>query len=250
MSRGCRRCDLTEANLHAAAGPGEWSVTEIAAHLRSCADVWGEAIETIAATGHPAIRAISPATWIKNTGYRGLAFASSWQAFSKQRGQLIALLGQLPDQGWSRTATVLEGGRPLKLTVHRYADRLARHERTHWKQPAKMVKTANVADGPLIRTCSSGRTLFQKLRLPAPSRWTQHALPRMAVHCLLGTARFQREEVRGIAPRRPLDWRRSAHVRTVAFLLGWHGLGATWEGRHRQLRGLELGQVGGPDCVG
>ena len=32
--------DLTEAELHAAPEPGEWSVTEIAAHLRSCADVW------------------------------------------------------------------------------------------------------------------------------------------------------------------------------------------------------------------
>jgi DinB superfamily len=45
--------DLTEAELHAAPEPGEWSVTEIAAHLRSCADVWGQAIEAIAVTDHP-----------------------------------------------------------------------------------------------------------------------------------------------------------------------------------------------------
>jgi DinB superfamily len=132
--------DLTEAKLHAAPEPGEWSVTEIAAHLRSCADVWGEAIETIVATAHPTIRAVSPTTWIKSTDYRELAFASSLQAFRKQRDQLLALLGQLPDQGWSRTATVLGGGRPLELTVHSYAHRLARHERAHWKQVAKTVR--------------------------------------------------------------------------------------------------------------
>ncbi len=132
--------DLAEAKLHAAPEPGEWSVTEIAAHLRSCADVWGEAIETIAATDHPTIRAVSPTTWIKSTDYRELAFASSLQAFRKQRNQLLALLGRLPDQDWSRTATVLGGGRPLELTVHSYAHRLARHERTHWKQVAKTVR--------------------------------------------------------------------------------------------------------------
>lgn len=132
--------DLTEARLRAAPEPGEWSVAEIAAHLRSCADVWGEAIEMIAVTGHPTIRAVSPVTWIKATDYGELAFASSWQAFSKQRDQLLALLGDLPDEGWSRSATVLGGGRPSELTVHSYGDRLARHERTHWRQVAKTVR--------------------------------------------------------------------------------------------------------------
>ena len=132
--------DLTEAKLRAAPEPAEWSVTEIAAHLRSCADVWGQAIETIAVTDHPTIRAVSPTTWIQSTDYRELAFASSFQAFTKQRDQLLDLLGQLPDQGWSRSATVLGGGRPLELTVHSYADRLARHERTHWRQVAKTVR--------------------------------------------------------------------------------------------------------------
>ena len=131
--------DLTESKLHAAPEPGEWSVTEIAAHLRSCADVWGKAIEMIATTDHPTIRAVSPTTWIKTTDYRELAFASSLRTFREQRDWLLALFIHLPDQGWSRTATVLGGGRPLELTVHSYASRLARHERTHWRQLAKTV---------------------------------------------------------------------------------------------------------------
>ncbi len=132
--------DLTEDELRAAAEPGQWSVTEIAAHLRSCADVWGRAIETIATTDHPTLRAVSPTTWIKSTDYRDLAFAPSWQAFGKQRDRLLALLGHLPDQGWSRTATVVGGGRPLELTVHSCADRLARHERAHCRQVATTVR--------------------------------------------------------------------------------------------------------------
>jgi hypothetical protein len=76
--------DLSESRLHAAPEPGEWSVAEIAAHLRSCADVWGRAIETIAATDHPTIRAVSPRTWIKRTDYRELALASSLQACQRR----------------------------------------------------------------------------------------------------------------------------------------------------------------------
>jgi hypothetical protein len=132
--------DLTEAQLHSSPEPGEWSVTEIAAHLRSCADIWGAAIETIVGTDRPTIRAVSPTTWIRSTDYRELAFASSLQAFMTQRDRLVALLGRLPDRGWSRSAMVLGGGRPFELTVHSYADRLARHERTHWRQVAKTVK--------------------------------------------------------------------------------------------------------------
>jgi hypothetical protein len=132
--------DLTEAQLHARPEHGEWSVTEIAAHLRSCADVWGGVIETIVATDHPTIRAVSPTTWIRSTDYRELAFAPLLQAFTTQRDRLVALLESLPDEGWSRSATVLGGGAPLQLTVHSYAARMARHERTHWRQVAKTVK--------------------------------------------------------------------------------------------------------------
>lgn len=147
---------LTESRLRAAPEPGEWSVTEIAAHLRSCADVWGQAIEMIAATDHPTIRAVGPATWIKSTNYGELAFASSVQAFREQRQQLLALLGHLPDQGWSRTATVLGGGRPLELTLHSYANRLARHERTHWRQVAKTVRALLDKPAPVDKPAPAG----------------------------------------------------------------------------------------------
>lgn len=56
----------------------------------------------------PALRVLGPTTArSKSTDYRELAFASSLQAFGQQRDQLLALLVDLPDQGWSRTATVL-----------------------------------------------------------------------------------------------------------------------------------------------
>jgi hypothetical protein len=131
---------VTASQLQVAPEPGEWSVAEVLAHLRSCADVWGDAIETIVVTDHPVIRAVSPTTWIKTTDYREIDFAPSLQAFTRQRDRQLALLGYLPNEGWLRSATVLGGGNPLELTVRSYANRLARHERTHWRQVAKTVK--------------------------------------------------------------------------------------------------------------
>lgn len=130
----------TEAQLHTSPEPDEWSVTEILAHLRACADMWGGAIGTIVATDHPTIRTVNPTTWIESTDYHDLGYSPSLQAFTKQRDRLLVLLGQLSKQDWSRRATVLGAGKPLKWTVHSYADRLARHERTHWRQLAKAVR--------------------------------------------------------------------------------------------------------------
>ena len=53
---------LTEDQLHAAPGPGEWPANDVLAHLRACADVWGKYIAAILAEDRPTIRAISPRT--------------------------------------------------------------------------------------------------------------------------------------------------------------------------------------------
>ena len=123
----------TPAQLRAVPKPGEWSATEILAHLRACADMWGDAIEAIVADDHPTVRAVNPTTWIDSTDYRELGFSSSLAAFTRQRARLLEVLEPLPPEGWSRSATVVGAGKPLERTVHDYAGRLARHERTHWR---------------------------------------------------------------------------------------------------------------------
>jgi hypothetical protein len=132
---------VTPARLHTPPEPGEWSVARVLAHLRSCASVWGEAIETITVNDHPTIRAVNPRTWIKTTDYRELEFALSLRAFTAQRRRLLAMLEQLRREDWLRSATVLGAGSPLEATAHSYADRLARHERAHWRQAEKTIES-------------------------------------------------------------------------------------------------------------
>jgi len=132
--------DVVPARLHAAPDPGEWSANDVLAHLRSCADVWGESIRTILAEDVPTIRAVNPRNWITRTDYPQLRFRTSLRAFAKQRADLLAVLEPLPPDGWSRAARVTGAGSPLELTVFSYAQRMARHERAHVKQIGHIVK--------------------------------------------------------------------------------------------------------------
>jgi hypothetical protein len=118
----------------------EWSANDVLAHLRSCADVWGGSIARVLAEDTPTLRAVNPRTWIKSTDYTDLMFQPSLQAFTAQRDALLPVLQRLTPRDWSRVAIVLGGGSPLELTVLDYAQRLARHERPHVKQIARVVQ--------------------------------------------------------------------------------------------------------------
>jgi hypothetical protein len=137
---GALTARLTPAQAHAAPGEGEWSAFEVLAHLRSCADVWGDCMRRIVAEDHPTLRAVDPRTWIKKTNYRQLEFGPSLRAFARQRTDLLEILEPLSHEGWSRSATVTGAGRPLERTVLFYAQWLARHERQHVKQIESIVE--------------------------------------------------------------------------------------------------------------
>lgn len=135
---------LTAVQLRTPPGQDEWSVNDVLAHLRSCADVWGHCISAILSQDRPTLRAIDPRTWVKTTDYPELDFQSSFQAFTTQRTELLVVLKSLGPESWSRGATVTGAGKPLERTVLFYAQWLARHERTHVKQ---IEKTANAVRG-------------------------------------------------------------------------------------------------------
>jgi len=132
---------LAPAPLQAAPAPNQWSANEVLAHLRACADMWGDCIAAIIAHDHPTLRAVNPRTWLDKTDYREQAFQPSLHTFTAQRADLLALLEPLAPEGWSRAATVTAAGRPLERTVLFYARWLAEHERPHVKQIERIVNT-------------------------------------------------------------------------------------------------------------
>lgn len=131
---------LTNAQLHTQPEADAWSLNQVLAHLRACADMWGDTIATIMAEDAPTIRAINPRTWIDSTDYPQQDFRTSFQAFTQQRSELVAALSALAPEAWARTATVTGAGKPLERTVHFYAQWLATHERSHVKHIKRIAE--------------------------------------------------------------------------------------------------------------
>ena len=131
--------EVASDQLHTAPTPDEWSANDVLAHLRACADVWGNCIEAIIADDMPTLRAINPTTWIRQTNYPALEFRQSLGSFAAQRAGLLAILEPLPPESWSRAATVTGAGKPLERTVLFYAQWMARHERPHIEQIERAV---------------------------------------------------------------------------------------------------------------
>jgi uncharacterized damage-inducible protein DinB len=125
---------LDHAQLHIAPDHDTWSVHAILAHLRSCADVWGKSILAMIAEDNPTLRYVSPRTWIRKTDYLEQAFQDSFQAFDKQRTDLLTSLSALAGEDWTRAATFTGTAKGRSQTVYSYALRIAEHELQHLDQ--------------------------------------------------------------------------------------------------------------------
>ncbi len=133
---------LSRAQLVTPPHSGEWSARDVLAHLRACADMWGKYIEVILDEDHPTFKAVNPTTWIKQTNYREQDFQPSLRAFAAQRARLLEVLEPLPVSAWSRAATVTGAGKPRERTVRTYAQWLANHERSHFRQMERIANTS------------------------------------------------------------------------------------------------------------
>lgn len=139
LSRG-----LASAQLQARPGEDAWSANDILAHLRACADVWGQSILSMLAHDHPTLRYVSPRTWIRKTDYPTQEFQASLQAFSAQREQLLLTLQAMPLADWARGATFTGTTRGREHTVFSYARRMAEHEREHAEQIEALLKISHL----------------------------------------------------------------------------------------------------------
>lgn len=124
--------DRTLEQLHRRPEPKSWSVNEILAHLRACADVWGLDIKRMLSEDAPSLPDVHPTIHLKGTDYPDLEFQTSLAAFAEQRKSLLIKLKSLGFQDWSRTARIKD----RTHTVFSQARRMALHEQGHWDQVA------------------------------------------------------------------------------------------------------------------
>lgn len=107
-----------------------WSANDILAHLKSCADVWGETIAAMLRDDEPALEHVHPRTWQKRTNYPEMPFQESFRDFVDQRRALLQMLNELPFADWSRGAMI----KNRRHTIFSQARRMALHEVTHCEQ--------------------------------------------------------------------------------------------------------------------
>ena len=137
---------LSDGELNWKPAADSWSINEVLAHLRCCADVWGESIRKILKQDQPAFRHVSPRGWIKKTNYLELEFKASFHAFNTQRQELLNTLRALPAEGWSRRANVKTATKVREETVLSYARRLADHEFGHCEQIDRVLHAFSLSE--------------------------------------------------------------------------------------------------------
>ncbi len=131
---------LENARLQAKFDQDTWSVNDILAHLRACADVWGKSILAMIAQEQPTLRYVSPRTWMRKTDYHAQEFHSSLPAFAKQHQDLLQALKMLKIEEWSRGATFTGTVRGREQTILSYAQRIVDHETVHLDQIESVLK--------------------------------------------------------------------------------------------------------------
>ena len=123
---------LDEARLRMAPAPDEWSVVEIMAHVRGCAEVWSYSIYAMLVLDNPELTFFHPRDWSKKLGYASLPFAENFQAYKLGRDNLVRILDGLPFEAWGRSARFT--GKTNPYTVFGETLRMARHELDHCQQ--------------------------------------------------------------------------------------------------------------------
>ncbi len=106
---------------------GEWSVTEILAHLRACDDVWTMTIQQMLVIDNPELPEIHPQGWSKRMCYDQLEFDEMFTPFQLRRYELFRLLTSLEFEDWQRSCVI--NGRTH--TIYSQVRRMALHEAQH-----------------------------------------------------------------------------------------------------------------------
>jgi uncharacterized damage-inducible protein DinB len=143
IASATRRLSGSELNWKPAAD--SWSINEVLAHLRCCADVWGESIRKILKQDQPTFRYVSPRGRIKKTNYLELEFKASFLAFDTQRQELLKTLRAISTEDWLRRANV-RATKVREETVLSYAERLANHESGHCEQIERVLRALSLSD--------------------------------------------------------------------------------------------------------
>lgn len=116
-----------------------WSLNDNLAHIRACADVWGETIEQMLYQDEPTLSHLHPREHMRQNNLHRLDYPVSFNAYRNQRRYLLERLGNLEDSDWQRGALIRTKVKLTRHTVFSQARRMALHEQRHCRQIQALV---------------------------------------------------------------------------------------------------------------
>lgn len=121
---------LSETHLRWSHGKKDWSIVDVLAHLRSCAEIWSFSMYAMLTENNPTLPLLDERRWAKAARYATFEFEHSFQLFCAQRRELLAVLKALEFESWARSANI----ESRNHTVFSQARRMALHENEHLDQ--------------------------------------------------------------------------------------------------------------------
>jgi hypothetical protein len=128
---------LTSAQLRKAPAPGEWSITQILAHLAEAEIVIGWRLRSMINSSGAAIQAYDQDAWAANQGYSRMNPARSLETFRVLRAFNLALLKSLKPEMLERYGMHSERG---KETVAHTMRMVAGHDLNHLGQVERIAR--------------------------------------------------------------------------------------------------------------
>lgn len=113
--------------------PGKWSIREITAHLADCEAIAAMRFRLIAAQPGSTLTAFDQEKWAAMLAYSNQPVESALAAYVSMRRYNLAMLGNLPEEAWSRSATHEERG-PQTLLM------MVEHNSKHAEDHAGQIK--------------------------------------------------------------------------------------------------------------
>jgi hypothetical protein len=110
---------------------GEWSGTEVLAHLRAADDILGYRAYAILVRDDAPLPAFDERRWAEVVGYAALPLRETLAVYAGKRGELTAMLRRATPEQWDRTCVHETRG---AVTLWDQVTTLVEHEEEHLAQ--------------------------------------------------------------------------------------------------------------------
>ncbi len=133
---------VPESVLRFKPNEGEWSIKEVAGHLRDGAEIWYERLYTVWSLTDPAFPSFDGDALIRERNYQDADLKQVIAEMREHRLKLVELLARAPD--WSRLGQQPGVGR---RSLRQFAEALVQAEKEHLEQ----IRTLKAAQGVTVK---------------------------------------------------------------------------------------------------